>query len=191
MKKISLHWVLFLTAMILLGANWHMRWGQHDPRPPAGQMAAIPQESTPRDSAKASSIAAEKQTMRDSGEAPVLESTNSAAAVSGLPVSPRTFDWASVETSDYKQYVQNLRAMGFPEELVRRIAIADVDKLYEAKEKPLKRKEVAYDAPMEQRQTHNISTEDWQRIKDLWQLRIEKQGVLEEILGAYVPREIL
>ena len=37
------------------------------------------------------------------------------------------FDWASVETSDYKQYVRNLRAMGFPEGLVRKIAIADVE----------------------------------------------------------------
>ena len=187
MKKIPLHWLLFLTAMILLGANWHMRSGRQNLGQPAGstQVIASPGESTPSDSA------VEKQTARDSAEAPALGSPGSAAALGSNAISQRTFDWASVETSDYKQYVQNLKAMGFPEDLVRRIAIADVDKLYESKEKPLKRKEIAYDAPMEQRQTHNISTEDWQRIKDLWQLRIEKQGVLEEILGSYVPREIL
>ena len=47
---------------------------------------------------------------------------------------------------------------------------------------------MAYDAPMAQRQTHDISAEDWQQIKDLWQLRVEKQEVLQEILGDYVPR---
>lgn len=188
MKKIPLHWLLFLMAMALLAANWHMRWKQHNLGLAAAssQIAASPQESKAPDSTKA-----EKQTAWDSTEAPVLESTGSPAAVGSNAVSQRTFDWASVETSDYKQYVRNLRAMGFPEELVRRIAIADVDKLYEPKEKPLKPKLVAYDAPMEQRQTHDISAEDWQRIKDLWQVRIEKQGVLEEILGSYVPREIL
>jgi hypothetical protein len=193
MKKFPLHWLLVLTATILLGANWQMRRGKHQPGVPAGssQIAASPWEPTPPDSAKARSISLEKQTVRDSAEAPVLEPTGSAAPVGALAVSPRTFDWANAETSDYKQYVRNLRAMGFPEDLVRRIAIADVDKLYEPKEKPLKPRLVAYDAPMEQRQTHDISAEDWQRIKDLWQVRIEKQGVLEEILGTYVPREIL
>jgi len=81
--------------------------------------------------------------------------------------------------------------MGFPEDLIRSIAIADVDKLYEARELPLKPKLVAYDAPLAQRQTHDISADDWQRIQDLWALRVEKQGALEEILDTYVPREIL
>jgi hypothetical protein len=81
--------------------------------------------------------------------------------------------------------------MGFPEDLVRSIAIADVDKLYGDREKPLKPKVVAYDAPMAQRSTHDISPDDWQRVKDLWKLRIEKQSVLEQILDSYVPREIL
>src|SRR5204862_1804886 len=59
------------------------------------------------------------------------------------------------------------------------------------REQPLKPKLIPHDAPAEQRQTHDITAEDWQRIKDLWQLRLEKQNVLEQILGAYVPREIL
>jgi hypothetical protein len=192
MKTFPLHWLLVLTTMILLGANWQVRRRPPQPDPTAASnQAATPQQLTAQDSAKARSGVVEKQLGQDIAEAAVLEPTGSAAEVAARSASPRAFDWASVETSDYKQYVQNLRAMGFPEDLVRRIAIADVDKLFEPKESPLKPKLVAYDAPMEQRQTHDISAEDWKRIKDLWKVRLEKQGVLQEILGAYVPREIL
>ena len=121
----------------------------------------------------------------------MLEQTQSAGTNSPAGQPQAASDWAKVETSDYKQYVRNLRALGFPEDLVRSIAIADVDKLYEPREQPIKPKLVAYDAPLSQRQTHDTSPEDWQRVKDLWQLRVEKQGVLEQILDSYVPREIL
>jgi hypothetical protein len=84
-----------------------------------------------------------------------------------------------------------LRAIGFPEELVRSILMADLDKLYEPREQALKPKPVPHDAPLSRRANHDISPADWQRVSDLWQLQIEKQQVLEEILGDYVPREIL
>jgi hypothetical protein len=100
-------------------------------------------------------------------------------------------NWSQVESTDYKQYVKNLRALGFPEPLVRDILIADVDKLYAVREQALKPKLVPYDAPLSQRQNLAVTEEDWNRVKALWQLRVEKQGVLEQILGEYVPREIL
>lgn len=47
------------------------------------------------------------------------------------------FDWNAVESADYKQYIANLRAIGCPEETIRDIITADVNKLYEAKRKEL------------------------------------------------------
>ena len=47
------------------------------------------------------------------------------------------FDWSSVESDDYKKYIANLRAIGCPEETIRDIITADVNKLYEAKRKEL------------------------------------------------------
>lgn len=47
------------------------------------------------------------------------------------------FDWNAVESADYKQYIANLRAIGCPEETIRDIITADVNKLYDAKRKAL------------------------------------------------------
>lgn len=41
-----------------------------------------------------------------------------------------TVDWQMVESEDYKNYIANLRAIGCPEETIRDIIIADVNKLF-------------------------------------------------------------
>lgn len=101
-------------------------------------------------------------------------------------VSPQA--WTKVETDDYKQYAGNLRAIGFPEELVREIVIADVNKAYEAREAPLRRRLAPHDAPTSER-LGPFSEEEFQRIQQLRALEKERQSVLEQILGVYVPRE--
>src|SRR5260221_818693 len=52
------------------------------------------------------------------------------------PISKR-FNWESVESSDYKQYIANLRSIGCPQETIRDIIRADVSKLYEGKKKEI------------------------------------------------------
>jgi hypothetical protein len=42
-------------------------------------------------------------------------------------------DWRQIESDDYKAYIKNLRAIGCPEETIRDIIIADLNKLYAAK----------------------------------------------------------
>ncbi len=100
------------------------------------------------------------------------------------------FDWSVVETTDYKQYVANLRSLGFPEELVQAIVIADLNKLYEPREAPLRPKVVPFDAPVSQRQS-KVTQEDLDRMTQLRDVQMEKQAVIKEILGIYVPREII
>lgn len=43
--------------------------------------------------------------------------------------------WEMVESGDYKEYIANLRSIGCPEETIRDIIIADVNKLYDKKKK--------------------------------------------------------
>lgn len=43
-------------------------------------------------------------------------------------------DWNQVESDDYRKYIANLRAIGCPETTIRDIIIADVNKLFEARE---------------------------------------------------------
>ena len=49
----------------------------------------------------------------------------------------QTIDWRSVESEDYRKYIANLRSIGCPEETIRDIITADVNKLYESKRKEL------------------------------------------------------
>ncbi len=47
----------------------------------------------------------------------------------------RTFNWEAVESVDYRQYIDNLRSVGCPDETIRDIILADVTKLYDQKKK--------------------------------------------------------
>lgn len=42
----------------------------------------------------------------------------------------RSLDWRSIESDDYPTYIANLRAIGCPEETIRDIIVADINKLY-------------------------------------------------------------
>src|SRR5437868_620849 len=49
--------------------------------------------------------------------------------IEGQPV-PVLFHWSLVESRDYRFYIANLRAIGCPEETIRDIIIAEVNRLY-------------------------------------------------------------
>jgi hypothetical protein len=100
------------------------------------------------------------------------------------------FDWSIVESADYKQYAANLRAIGFPEEWVRAIVIFDVNAKFAAHEAPLRSKEAPPDAPLRERQ-RMPTPDDLDRLRQLRELEIEKQAALKDILGIYVPRDVL
>src|SRR5439155_18080321 len=55
------------------------------------------------------------------------------------PPATTQFSWAAVEAEDYRQYIANLRAIDCPEETIRDIIIADVNKLYAPREAPFKK----------------------------------------------------
>ena len=56
-----------------------------------------------------------------------------------ITVRTNTLDWRTVESGDYKEYIANLRSIGCPEETIRDIIIADVNKLFEDRKKALKK----------------------------------------------------
>jgi hypothetical protein len=53
------------------------------------------------------------------------------------------FDWSTEESADYKTYLANLRAIGCPEETVRDIIIAAVDKLLASRSRAIAAKRIA------------------------------------------------
>jgi hypothetical protein len=106
------------------------------------------------------------------------------------PAPAPVFAWETVETSDYKGYIGNLRSLAFPEELIREIIIADVNKMYAAREEPLKPKPVPYDVPLNQRR-RDPTLEELKQLIQLRDIQIEKQDLLHDLLGVRVPRELI
>jgi len=70
-------------------------------------------------------------TREPSSEAPatVQSSTSSPAVPEQVAVVTNQLQWAQLESEDYKTYVARLRAIGCPEQTIRDIIIADLDKL--------------------------------------------------------------
>ncbi len=71
------------------------------------------------------------------------------------------FSWSEIESEDYEKYIQNLRAIGCPEQTIRDIILADVNKLYN-----------------ERKATEQQSPEHFQA------LDAERQTLLAQLLGA-------
>lgn len=129
-------------------------------------------------------------------------STSSASATAANPIetsdtpepSPAAattnFDWNAIESSDYKQYIANLRAIGVPEEGIRVLITADVNKVYEPRETALRANVTPDDQPADRRWAA-AANPDLERLKQLREVLIEKQSNLKELLGVYVPRELL
>ena len=93
------------------------------------------------------------------------------------------FDWRAVENSDYRAYIANLRAIGCPEETVRDIIIADVEKLFaervrHAHEVPAS--EAKYWLP-EQDQSSNFAQQQSEAAQQ--QLEKQKRALIRQLLG--------
>jgi hypothetical protein len=91
------------------------------------------------------------------------------------------FDWRLVESEDYKKYIANLRSIGCPEETIRDIIIADVNKLFESRAKALKpKKEFKY---WQTGMQMFAGVMDEEKIKEQQALSQEKRALLKELLG--------
>jgi hypothetical protein len=91
------------------------------------------------------------------------------------------FSWRRIETPDYKLYIANLRAIGCPEETIRDIIVADVNKLFRSKRNAL--------MPGDDENKYWKSQNSWdtkegrERQKKLRALDKEKSALLVELLG--------
>lgn len=99
-----------------------------------------------------------------------------------MPATPaQSFDWRMVESDDYKKYIANLRAIGCPEETIRDIIVADVNKLFESRGHKL--------GKFQFWKSDNFfaSPDRVEKSVDLWN---EKRVLLKELLGVE-PKERL
>jgi hypothetical protein len=100
----------------------------------------------------------------------------------------KNLDWSTVESEDYREYIANLRAIGCPEETVRDIIIADINKLYASKIAAL------YPAPKDIKfwrvQNSVARNEERERDKKRHELDQEKHALIKELLGIDYDAEL-
>ena len=103
-------------------------------------------------------------------------------------ITTNDFHWASVESDDYREYIANLRAIGVPEETIRDIIIADVNKLYAGRLAAL------YPSPQDFKwwQTDDRSNRDVRRDRERKRrdLNEEKRALVKELLGVDLETEM-
>ena len=91
------------------------------------------------------------------------------------------FHWGSVESPDYRDYIANLRAIGCPEETVRDIIIADVNKLFASRAAALYPS--ARDFKFWRVEDKAARDEERERGQRRRELEREKRALLKELLG--------
>lgn len=101
------------------------------------------------------------------------------------------FDWRLVESEDYKKYIANLRSIGCPEETIRDIIIADVDKLFETRRQGLMKPDEGFKFWKTGQSMFGAVNPDQlqEELKLKHDLAQEKRAVLKELLGIDVPEK--
>jgi RNA polymerase sigma factor (sigma-70 family) len=93
------------------------------------------------------------------------------------------FHWSQVESSDYRQYIVNLRAIGCPESMIRDIITADVSQQYAQKIRAIWDGQYAY-----WKKIRGATPGQWKMIEPLLK---EKRDVIKELVGCSISEEAL
>jgi hypothetical protein len=101
-----------------------------------------------------------------------------------------TFNWSQLESTDYRQYIANLRAIGCPEVTLKDIIMTDVMRLYAQRRGQYYQNGRAFKfwETDEKRKLKQPQIEE--REKQLAQIDKELPAVLRELLGVNYEREI-
>ncbi len=100
------------------------------------------------------------------------------------------FSWRDVESEDYKKYIANLRVIQCPEETVRDIIIADVNKFYASRLKPLRKPVEDFKFWKNENNWGGGRRENDEYYKVQMETEKEKRELLKELLGADYEKEI-
>ena len=124
---------------------------------------------------------------------PVLKSSRPSVVTNVVTalVATHEFRWAQLETEDYRAYIGRLRAIGCPEQTIRDIVIADIDKLLAPKMQAAnpRARDLKFWQPVEQEMWEDAEQKDaWrnQRAVDF-----EKREVIRDLLGVDLVGERL
>jgi hypothetical protein len=102
------------------------------------------------------------------------------------------FNWTSVATNDLRAYIRNLREVKCPEQTVRDIIIAEVNREFAPREAPYKVAESPIPPPGEKPSQRDARLKlDYQRRRSLRLVEKEKVAVIKDLLGVEIPLDPL
>jgi hypothetical protein len=132
---------------------------------------------------------------RQSAQAELSAWKAKAAELSARPapavvVQSNAFNWSQLESTDYRQYIANLRSIGCPEMTIRDIIMTDVMRLYAQRRGQYYQNGRAFKFWETDDKRKLKQTQIEEREKELAQIDKELPAVLRELLGVNYEREI-
>jgi hypothetical protein len=133
---------------------------------------------------------------QESAQAEVAAWQAKAEAAAAIPEKPaiiiqtNAFNWSQVESTDYRQYIANLRSIGCPESTIKDIILTDVMHLYAQRRGKYYQngREFKFWETNEKRHLKQAQLEE--REKALAEIDKELPAVLRELLGVNYEREV-
>src|SRR5262245_39761268 len=99
----------------------------------------------------------------------------------------RTFNWREVESSDFRKYIANLRAIGCPEETIRDIIITDINKLYASKLAAVAGRAKDFKFWQSGNAKTKLASDARKQLRDL---QNEKRELIKALLGVDLDQEL-
>lgn len=103
--------------------------------------------------------------------------------ITNIVAATNDFRWAQLESEDYRDYITRLRAIGCPEQTIRDLVIADVDKMFAPKVQAASvgPREVKYWQPVEQEMWDGTAAQA--ALRQQRAVDYEKREVIRQLLG--------
>jgi hypothetical protein len=124
--------------------------------------------------------------------APSLRAGRTASTAAGhetVIVVTNTLEWSQLESEDYKEYIVRLRAIGCPEETIRELIIADLDKVMAPEIQALhgRRPELKYWHSEEEEMANDVNRHEL--VKKEREIEKRKRDIIRELVSADLARE--
>jgi hypothetical protein len=119
-----------------------------------------------------------------------VERSSASILVTNL-VATNDFRWSQLESEDYRAYITRLRSIGCPEQTIRDIVIADIDKLLAPRMQAAnpRTREITFWQPIEQELWEDAEQKD--ALQKQRAVDFEKREVIRELLGVDLVGERL
>jgi hypothetical protein len=102
-------------------------------------------------------------------------------------VAAPSFRWSELESTDYRQYIQNLKAVGCPEQTIRDLVLAELNERFATRAHAIWQRPQPewWQKPRDERPSPD-------QIKQLVALEHEKAGIMKELFGSSpAPQELV